>query len=114
MIDRRRFIGTTVMGGAGLTLAAGCGPESSERSEQSVVALKLTLLKLAAGLQSLEILLNDPPRAIDIDDVQDLGNGIDGLRSREEPFHRILSGGRVQFANVYPGTGSIGRLTVSR
>ena len=34
MIDRRRFIGTTVMGGAGLTLAAGCGPESSERSEQ--------------------------------------------------------------------------------
>ncbi len=38
MIDRRRFIGTTVLGGAGLTLGAGCAPASDERQGQEAPA----------------------------------------------------------------------------
>ncbi len=34
MIDRRRFIAATVAGGAGLTLGAGCAPDSAERPAQ--------------------------------------------------------------------------------
>jgi amidase len=58
MIDRRRFIGTTMAGGASLTLGTGCAPESTEPSAQGapspIQPFELDEIDLAALQRSME------------------------------------------------------------
>lgn len=67
--------------------------KDSECVEQAVSTLKLTLLVLAAGLERLEVFLDDPPPAIAVDSERDVVLRGDSEVGQQEPFDSGLPGG---------------------